>query len=87
MRFSNIITLTTDFGTEDGYVGAMKGRIKSIFPQSTVIDISHQIPAFSVRSAAFTLHNFFDYFPEGTIHVIVVDPGVGSERTPILLPG
>ena len=80
-----IITLLTDFGTEDGYVGAMKGRIYSIEPKSKVIDISHLIPKYNVKSAAFNLNNYVDYFPEGTIHVAVIDPGVGSNRAPIII--
>lgn len=82
---SKIITLTTDFGTEDGYVGAMKGRILSICSDVKIIDITHSIPKFSISFAAFTLQNFIDYFPDYSIHVVVVDPGVGSERKPILI--
>lgn len=82
---SSIITLTTDFGTRDGFVGAMKGRILSLFPSATIVDITHDIQPFSVIEAAFTLLNFFSYYPENTIHVVVVDPGVGSNRRELIV--
>ncbi|MFZ5830599.1 MAG: SAM hydrolase/SAM-dependent halogenase family protein, partial [Planctomycetota bacterium] len=75
-----IITLTTDFGHSSPYVAAMKGVILSIHPQATVVDITHAIPAQDVRAAAVVLDDVTEYFPEGTIHVVVVDPGVGTER-------
>ncbi|KPK96115.1 hypothetical protein AMJ80_01855 [bacterium SM23_31] len=75
-----IITLLTDFGTQDGYAGTMKGVILGINPHVTIIDISHEIPKWDIKAAAFVLHSAYRYFPSGTIHVIVVDPGVGSER-------
>lgn len=74
------ITLLTDFGTRDGYVGAMKGVIASIFPGALVDDIGHDVPAGDVRSAALTLSRYWNRYPAGTTHVIVVDPGVGTER-------
>ncbi|UCB52114.1 MAG: SAM-dependent chlorinase/fluorinase [Candidatus Zixiibacteriota bacterium] len=80
-----IITLTTDFGTKDGYAGAVKGVIKRINPDAEVVDISHEIESFDILGAAFTLNNFYRYFPRGTIHLVVVDPGVGSERQPLLI--
>lgn len=80
-----IITLTTDFGTKDGYVGAMKGLILSMNPRVNIIDITHEIEAQDVLGAALTLRNACRAFPKGTIHVAVVDPGVGSERKPLLL--
>ncbi len=80
-----IITLTTDFCTKDGYVGAVKGVIKRINPEVEVVDITHQIEPFDVLGAAFVLNNFFRYFPKDTIHVVVVDPGVGSSRQPLLI--
>jgi S-adenosylmethionine hydrolase len=80
-----IITLTTDFGTRDGYSGAVKGVIKRINPDAEVVDITHQIEPFDVLSAAITLNNFYRYFPPGSIHLVVVDPGVGSQRQPLLL--
>lgn len=78
-----IITLTTDFGLSDSYVAAMKGVILGIAPQATVIDISHQIVPHNVREAAYVLHTALPYFPPGTVHVVVVDPGVGSARRPM----
>jgi len=79
------ITLLTDFGTADYFVGAMKGAILSINPQAVIVDITHEIPAQDVAAGAFTLLAAFDTFPEGTIHVAVVDPGVGSARRPIVV--
>lgn len=78
-----IITLMTDFGEADGYVGAMKGVILSIAPGARVVDITHQIPPQDVRRAALALLEFYPYFPPKTIHLIVVDPGVGTERRAI----
>ncbi|RMH98751.1 MAG: hypothetical protein D6681_11680 [Calditrichaeota bacterium] len=75
-----IIALITDFGTEDGYVGAMHGRILSEFPEAQVVHITHQIRPFDVRQAAFCLNNCYPYFPDKTVFVVVVDPGVGTER-------
>lgn len=80
-----LITLLTDFGTADYFVGAMKGAILSVNEQARIIDITHEIPPHDIRSGAFTLLNSYDTFPSGTIHVAVVDPGVGSERRPILI--
>ncbi len=80
-----IITLITDFGSKDAYVGCMKGVILSIHPQVKVVDISHDIPKFNVRYGAFVLAQVFRYFPEGTIHVAVVDPGVGTARRPLVI--
>jgi S-adenosylmethionine hydrolase len=75
-----IITLTTDFGTSSPYVAAMKGVILSLNPTARVVDLSHDIPPQSVHHAAFFLTAALPYFPPGTIHVVVVDPGVGTER-------
>jgi len=81
----SIITLTTDFGLADGYVGTMKGVILGIDPTATIVDISHEIAPQDVRAAAYTLYTTYPYFPQGTIHLVVVDPGVGSERRAIAL--
>ena len=81
----SIITLTTDFGLADGYVGTMKGVILSIDPTAAIVDISHHIAPQDVREAAYTLYAAYPYFPQGAIHVVVVDPGVGSERRAIAL--
>lgn len=78
-----IITLLTDFGTRDIYVGVMKGVIKDIAPDADLIDLTHDIPAQDIAAGAFALKSACRYFPAGTIHLAVVDPGVGSARRPI----
>jgi len=78
-----IITLTTDFGLADGYVGTMRGVILSIAPEARLVDLSHEVPAQNVRAGAFVLYQAVPFFPPETIHVMVVDPGVGSERRAI----
>ncbi|HXU63300.1 MAG TPA: SAM-dependent chlorinase/fluorinase [Polyangia bacterium] len=80
-----IITLTTDFGARDGYVGAMKGVILTIAPQTTIIDIAHGIPAQDVAAGAVALAQAAPLYPPGTIHVAVIDPGVGGNRADILV--
>jgi S-adenosylmethionine hydrolase len=80
-----IITLLTDFGMRDYFVGAMKGVILSINENIDIVDITHEIPAQDVRAAAFTLKNYYRHFRQGTIHVCVVDPGVGSNRRAVLV--
>jgi S-adenosyl-L-methionine hydrolase (adenosine-forming) len=80
MSRSGIITLTTDFGAADTWVGVMKGVILSIFPAARIVDLTHAIPAHDVRAAALTLIDAVPYFPRGTVHLVVVDPGVGSDR-------
>lgn len=82
---SRIITLTTDFGLSDGFVGVMKGVILSINPDVTIVDITHDIAPQNVEQGAFVFANSYKYFPSNTIHVIVVDPGVGSTRRAIAL--
>lgn len=82
---SRIITLLSDFGLQDGYVGAMKGVILGINPQALLIDISHEIEAHDVTAGAFVLASTYSYFPHGTIHVAVVDPGVGSGRRAMIV--
>jgi hypothetical protein len=81
----SIITLLTDFGTRDWFAGAMKGVIWSINPRVRIADITHEIESGQVSSAAFVLQCGYGCFPAGTIHVAVVDPGVGSERSAILV--
>ncbi len=78
-----IITITTDFGLSDHYVGSMKGVILDINPECNIIDITHEIPKYDVTKTALLIRNFYKYFPKNSIHVVVVDPGVGSERKPI----
>jgi S-adenosyl-L-methionine hydrolase (adenosine-forming) len=80
-----IIALLTDFGTRDYFVGAMKGAILSVNPNAQIVDITHEIPPQDIRSAAFTLGACYKDFPEKTIFVAVVDPGVGSTRKAILV--
>jgi len=80
-----LITLLTDFGTKDPYVAEMKAIIVSICPEAQIIDISHQIEKFNIRMGAFTLASAAPYFPEKTIHLAVVDPGVGTKRRPIIV--
>lgn len=75
-----IITLTTDFGLSDSYVAQMKGVILSLCPTATIIDITHKVPAQSVTAGALILKTAVDAFPDGTIHMAVVDPGVGTDR-------
>lgn len=75
-----IITLLTDFGIQDEYVGVVKGVILSINPAATLVDITHGVPAQDIAAAANTLAAAFTYFPKGSIHIVVVDPGVGSDR-------
>jgi hypothetical protein len=81
----NIITLITDFGAEAGYLGAVKGVILKINPKAQVVDISHQVKPFDVWEGAFVLKNSYRFFPKGTIHMVVVDPGVGSSRQALLI--
>lgn len=80
-----IITLTTDFGLSDAYVGSMKGAILSINPQALMIDISHSIRPQKIEQGAYVLSSAWPYFPGGSIHVAVVDPGVGTQRRAIAL--
>ena len=80
-----VVTLTTDFGTADPYVGAMKGVILSINPDVSIVDISHDVHPQSILEAAFVIGNSHEFFPQGVIHVVVVDPGVGTSRMPLLM--
>ena len=81
----SLITLTTDFGHADWFVGTTKGVILSIAPEATIIDICHGAPAGDIRAAAFALAAAYKYFPQNTIHVAVVDPSVGSGRAAIVV--
>lgn len=80
-----VITLTTDFGDSDHFVGVMKGVILSIAPRCTIVDITHQVSPYEIVEGAFTISEAWRYFPKKTIHVAVVDPGVGTARRPILV--
>ena len=80
-----IITLTTDFGLQDHYTGTMKGVILSRCPGAPIVDITHHIPPFSLYAGAYAISQAAPFFPSGTIHVVVVDPGVGTARKPLLV--
>jgi S-adenosylmethionine hydrolase len=82
---SPIITLTTDFGYGDAYVAAVKGAILNINPEASIVDVSHSIRPQDILQAAFILNAAYRYFPKQTVHVAIVDPGVGSERRGIIL--
>ena len=80
-----LITLTTDFGLSDHFVGAMKGVILSISPDARIVDISHEVTQFEPAEGAFVISQAYRCFPRRTVHLVVVDPGVGTARRPILL--
>src|SRR4030042_3222942 len=80
-----MITLTTGFGLKDPYAAEMKAVILGISPNAVIIDITHEVAKFNVRMGAYVLSSAAPYFPKGTIHVAVVDPGVGTQRRPILI--
>jgi len=83
MKPSGIVTLLTDFGLDDAYVGAMKGAILTMHPKTTIIDLSHGVRPFAVLQGAFLLDSAWRTFPVGSVHVAVVDPGVGTDRKAI----
>ncbi|MCW4020975.1 MAG: S-adenosyl-l-methionine hydroxide adenosyltransferase family protein [Candidatus Bathyarchaeota archaeon] len=85
MRKKPIITLLSDFGLRDPYVAEMKAVILSVCPNATVVDVSHDVKKFDVRMGAFILAQAAPYFPTGTVHMAVVDPGVGTKRRPIII--
>ena len=82
-----IITLTTDYGLNDHLVGVMKGAILKINPEAQIVDITHNIAPFDLLDGALAIASAYPYFPPRTIHVVVVDPGVGTERRPLLVSG
>jgi S-adenosyl-L-methionine hydrolase (adenosine-forming) len=82
-----IVTLLTDFGASDYFVGAMKGALLSVNPRAQLVDITHEIPPQDIEAGAYTLLAAFDAFPAGTVHVAVVDPGVGSARRAVAAEG
>ena len=84
-RSRPIITLTTDFGLSDHYVGTMKGVLLSRCPNAQIVDISHGIHPFSIVAGAYAIDQAVSYFPAGCVHVVVIDPGVGTERKPLLV--
>lgn len=83
MTSNRLITLLSDFGLNDVYVGVMKGVIAHVNPTLTIIDLTHEVPPQNIQSAQFSLMSAYPYFPPETVHVAVVDPGVGSTRRPI----
>jgi S-adenosyl-L-methionine hydrolase (adenosine-forming) len=84
MRYP-IVTLTTDFGLADPYVGVMKGVILGIVPAARTVDISHQVTAYEIPEGAYTIARAYPYFPKKTVHIVVVDPGVGTARRPLVV--
>lgn len=82
-----IITLTTDFGLNDHFVGAMKGVLLETAPEAQIVDISHAVQPFDILDGALTISQAYSYFPSGTVHMVVVDPGVGTARRPIVVAG
>ncbi len=85
MASERIITFTTDFGTTDHYVGTMKGVILSINPNAKVVDICNSVQSYDVLDGALTIAHAYRYFPKDTVHLVIVDPGVGSTRRPLLV--
>lgn len=84
-KMERIITLTTDFGLKDPYQGAMKGSILSVNPAAVIVDITHLVTPGDINEGALVLRDAYAYYPAGTIHVGVIDPGVGGDRRPILI--
>src|SRR5262245_15753451 len=80
-----VITLTTDFGMSDHFVGAMKGVILGICTRARIVDITHEVPPFEISQGAFLIAEASRWFPPKTVHVVVVDPGVGTSRRPVLI--
>jgi S-adenosyl-L-methionine hydrolase (adenosine-forming) len=80
-----VITLLTDFGLQDPYAGIMKGVILGICPEASIVDLTHEVIPYQIAQAAFLLQQSWPYFPNGSIHIVVVDPGVGTARRPILV--
>ena len=80
-----IITLTTDYGTNDHLVGTLKGVILKINPEATIVDITHDVAPYDVLDGALAIASAYPYFPARTVHVVIVDPGVGTERRPLLV--
>lgn len=85
MEAPPIVTLTSDFGLSDPYVAAMKGVILSVNPAATIVDLTHDIPPQEIEEAVFVLEAAIPYFPKGTVHIVVVDPGVGTGRRPLVV--
>jgi S-adenosylmethionine hydrolase len=77
---NHIVTLTTDFGASDHYVGAIKGVILKLNPEATIVDISNNVNSFDILDGALTIAQTYHYYPSDTIHMVIVDPGVGTAR-------
>src|SRR5205823_13821392 len=84
LAYRPIVTLTTDFGISDHFVGSIKGVILDIAPDAEIVHISHAVQAFDVLDGALTISQAYSYFPTRTVHLVVVDPGVGTARRPII---
>jgi S-adenosylmethionine hydrolase len=84
LKHRPVVTLTTDFGSNDHFVGTMKGVILEIVPDANIVDICHAVQPFDVLDGALTLAQAYSYFPSSTVHLVVVDPGVGTARRPII---
>ncbi len=84
MAEPRIVTFTTDFGLSEPFVGIMHGVVLNIHPEATIVDVCHSIASYDVQEGAWTIAQAYHYFPPGTVHVVVVDPGVGGARRPIL---
>ena len=82
---NKVLAFTTDFGSSDGYVAAMKGVALGITPDLTLVDVTHEVPRHDIRHGAFVLGSVYRYFPAETVHVVVVDPGVGTSRKAVAL--
>ena len=82
---ANIVTLTTDFGLKDPYAAEMKAAILGVCPTAVIVDITHEIAKFNIRMGAYVLASAVPYFPKGSVHVAVVDPGVGTRRRPVVI--
>lgn len=82
-----VVTLTTDYGTNDHLVGTVKGVILKINPDATIVDITHNVVPFDVLDGALAIASAYKYFPPKTVHLVIVDPGVGTERRPLLVSG
>jgi len=85
MSESRVVTFTTDFGLSDPFVGIMHGVVLNIQPETTIVDISHAVPSYDVLDGGWTIAQAYRFFPPRTVHVVVVDPGVGSRRRPIVV--
>jgi S-adenosyl-L-methionine hydrolase (adenosine-forming) len=85
MNTQPLVALITDYGSRDVYVAELKGAMYSIFPNARIVDISHEVEPFNFRQAAYLLNQASREFPKGTIFVFVIDPGVGTERSPIMV--